>query len=161
MKSNWLFVWITGIIFLLLLLWYIVSLVKSPIVLYIVIIHCILWLLNYHFTNILTSALLIYPVTDVGAYKLISFLLHYVSACTVKCENVVNTLLSYLIPKTSLLSVRRGFKFKSFFNSMKNITHKKFAMETETREGLYVPSFMFTSLYTIGSLLWQCRLVCV
>ena len=33
----------------------------------------------------LARVLLIYPVTDVGAHKLISFLLHYVSACTVHC----------------------------------------------------------------------------
>ena len=33
----------------------------------------------------LARVLLIYPVTDVGAYKLISFLLHYVSVCTIHC----------------------------------------------------------------------------
>ena len=69
MKSKWLFVWITGIIFLL-LLWYVVSLVQTLSVLYIGIIHCILWVFNYHFTYPLALVLLIYPVTDVGAYKL-------------------------------------------------------------------------------------------
>ena len=85
MESKWLFMWITGII-LLLFLWYVVSLVQTLIVLYIGIIHCILWFLNYHLPPPpLARVLLIYPVTDVGAHKLISFLLHYVSACTVHC----------------------------------------------------------------------------
>ena len=45
----------------------------------------------------LALVLLIYPVTDVGAYKLISFLLQYVSACTVHCSYVTNTLLALIV----------------------------------------------------------------
>ena len=64
--------------------------------------HCTLYcnntlhlrLFNHQFTNPLASALLIYP----DAYRLISFLLDYVSACIVHCEYVINTLLfCYLV----------------------------------------------------------------
>ena len=75
---------------------------KTLIVPYIVIIHCIFWLFSSLFTDPFASALLIYPVTYVGAYMLISFLFHYVFVCTVHCEYEMNTLLSYLILKSCL-----------------------------------------------------------
>ena len=43
------------------------------------------------------SALLIYPLTDLGADKLIGFRLHYACACTVHREYEINILLPYLI----------------------------------------------------------------
>ena len=76
---------------------------------HIVVFHCIVWLLLCYslcfvFTNTLASGVLIYPVTDMGAYKLISFLPHYVYVFvfSLRLWNKTFVILSYIYQMKAL-----------------------------------------------------------